>query len=68
VEPNFDTYNGEGDPMAHIKAFKMKFDLKFSMNDNLMDKYFPTTFRGDALNWYFSLSAMSINFYVQIIS
>jgi len=31
--------------MAHIKAFNMKFELKFGMNDNFMAKHFPTTFR-----------------------
>ena len=53
--------------MAHIKDFKMKFEFKFGMNDDLMAKYFPTTFRGDALNWCFSLPSKSINFYVELI-
>ena len=63
VKPIFDTYNGEEDLMDHIKAFEMKFKLKFGTNDNLMAKYFPTTFRGDALNLYFSFLAKSINCY-----
>jgi len=50
VEFLFDTYNGEGEPIAHIKAFEMKFKLKFRVNDNLITKYFPTTFKGDTLN------------------
>lgn len=29
VEPIFDSYQGEGDPMAHHKDFEMKFKLKF---------------------------------------
>ena len=28
MEPIFDTYNAKGDPMAHIKAFKMNFKTK----------------------------------------
>jgi len=63
VEPIFDTYHGEGDPMAHINDFEMKFELKFRVDDNLMVEYFLTTFRGDALNWYFSLSIKSIILY-----
>jgi len=47
--------------MAHIKAFKMKFKLKFMMNNNLMAKYFPTTFRSDAFNYYISFPTKSIN-------
>lgn len=38
VELGFYSYSGEGDPMAHFKAFKMKFELNFEVNDNLMDK------------------------------
>jgi len=45
----------------------MKFELMFSINDNLMAKYLPTTFRGDALNWYFSLPTKTINCYAQLI-
>lgn len=67
MEPILDTYNGEGDPIAHIKAFDIKFKLKFGMNDNLMVKYLPTIFWGDVLNWYFSLLAKYINCYAQII-
>ena len=55
IKPTFEIYSGERDPMAHIKAFKMKFKLKFGINENLMDKYIPTMFHGDALSWYFSL-------------
>ena len=68
VEPIFDSYSGEGDPMIHIKAFEMKFELKLGVNNNLMAKCFPATLRGDALNWYFSLSAKSINCYAQLVS
>lgn len=67
VEPIFDSYSGR-DPMAHIKAFKMKFELEFGVNDNLMEKYFPTTLKGDALTWYFSLPSKSINCYEQLVS
>jgi len=68
VEPIFDSYNGEGDPIAHIKDFKMKFELKFRVNENLMSKYFSTTFIGDALKWYFSLPIKAINCYAHLIS
>lgn len=68
VEPTFDTYNGERDPMAHINAFEMKFKLQFGINDNLMAKYLPTTFYSDALNWYFALPTWSIICYAQLIS
>lgn len=61
MEPIFDTYNSEGDPMDHINIFEMKFELKFGVNDNLMVKYFPTIFIDDILNWYFSLPSKSIN-------
>lgn len=50
VELILDTYHGEGDPMAQIKSFEMKLKLKFGVNDNLMSKYFPIIFKGDALN------------------
>lgn len=64
----FDTYNGDGDYMACIKSFKMKFKLKFRVNDNFMAKNVPTIFKGYALNWYFSLPPRSINFHAQVIS
>lgn len=53
--------------MSHIKAFKIKFELKFGVNDNLIAKYLPTIFRGEVLNWYFYLPSISINYYAQII-
>lgn len=53
--------------MDHVKAFKMKFELKFGVNDILMAKYFLNTLHGDALNWYFSLLYKSINAYGKLI-
>jgi len=50
-----------GDPIAHIKAFEMKLKLKFGMNDNIMAKYLPTIFQGDAVNWYLLIPTKSIN-------
>lgn len=68
MEPIFNTYHGEGDLIAHIKDFDMKFKFKLGVDDNLMKKYFPTTLRGDALNWHFSLLAKYINYYTQLVS
>lgn len=41
-------YGGEGDPMQHVRSFKMNFELQFRVNHNLIAKYFPTIFEGDA--------------------
>jgi len=48
----FNSYQGEGDPIDHIKAFEMKLELKFGVDDNLMVKYFSTILWDDALNFY----------------
>lgn len=67
VEPIFYSYSGEGDLMAHIKDIGMNFGLEFGVNDNLMAKYFPTTLKDDALDWYFAMPSKSINSYEQLM-
>jgi len=53
--------------MAHVKAFKMNFELRFEENETLMAKEFPTALQNDGLNGYFSFRSKLKNIYGQLI-
>ncbi|GKV27692.1 hypothetical protein SLEP1_g36830 [Rubroshorea leprosula] len=63
--PQFETYDGTKDPDDHLHAF---FSIMQAQNasDALMCKMFPSTLRGNARTWYYTLRPNSINAYAEL--
>ncbi|GKV14106.1 hypothetical protein SLEP1_g25023 [Rubroshorea leprosula] len=63
--PQFETYDGTKDLDDHLHAF---FSIMQAQNasDALMCKMFPSTLRGNALTWYYTLRPNSINAYAEL--
>lgn len=61
-------YGREGYLNHNIRLFEMNFELKFGLNHNLMEKYFPTISKGAALKWHFSLLHIFITTYKQFVT
>ncbi|GKV02707.1 hypothetical protein SLEP1_g15103 [Rubroshorea leprosula] len=65
--PHLETYDGTKDPDDHLHAFYSCMQAQ-NASDALMCKIFPSTLRGNARTWYYSLPPRSINSYTELAS
>ncbi|GKV47753.1 hypothetical protein SLEP1_g54620 [Rubroshorea leprosula] len=65
--PQLETYDGTKDPDDHLHAFYSCMQAQNASNA-LMCKIFPSTLRGNARTWYYSLPPRSINSYTEMAS
>ncbi|GKV04527.1 hypothetical protein SLEP1_g16680 [Rubroshorea leprosula] len=65
--PQLETYDGTKDPDDHLHAFYSCMQAQ-NASDALMCKIFPSTLRGNAQTWYYSLLPRSINSYTELAS
>ncbi|GKV03520.1 hypothetical protein SLEP1_g15809 [Rubroshorea leprosula] len=65
--PQLETYDGTKDPDDHLHAFYFCMQVQ-NASDALMCKIFPSTLRGNARTWYYSLPPRSINSYTELTS
>ncbi|GKU99754.1 hypothetical protein SLEP1_g12552 [Rubroshorea leprosula] len=65
--PQLETYDGTKDPDDHLHAFYSCMQSQ-NTSDALMCKIFPSTLRGNARTWYYSLPPRSINSYAELAS
>ncbi|GKV49232.1 hypothetical protein SLEP1_g55995 [Rubroshorea leprosula] len=65
--PQLETYDGTKDPDDHLHAFYSCMQAQ-NVSDALMCKIFPSTLRGNARTWYYSLPPRSINSYTKLAS
>ncbi|GKV29421.1 hypothetical protein SLEP1_g38350 [Rubroshorea leprosula] len=63
--PQFETYDGTKDPDDHLHAFYTTMQTQ-NASDALMCKIFPSTLRGNARIWYYSLRPNSISSYAEM--
>ncbi|GKV27231.1 hypothetical protein SLEP1_g36424 [Rubroshorea leprosula] len=62
---SFETYDGTKDPDNHLHAFYSVMQAQ-NASDALMCKIFPSTLRGNAWTWYYSLLPNSISSYAKL--
>ncbi|GKV18271.1 hypothetical protein SLEP1_g28676 [Rubroshorea leprosula] len=67
IIPKLETYDGTKDPDDHLHAFYSCMQAQ-NTSDALMCKIFPSTLRGNARTWYYSLPPRSINSYTEMAS
>ncbi|GKV50679.1 hypothetical protein SLEP1_g57376 [Rubroshorea leprosula] len=65
--PQLETYDGTKDPDDHPHAFYSCMQAQ-NASDALMCKIFPSTLRGNARTWYYSLPPKSISSYTEMTS
>ncbi|GKU89479.1 hypothetical protein SLEP1_g3611 [Rubroshorea leprosula] len=65
--PQLETYDGTKDPDDHLHAFYSCMQAQ-NASDALMCKIFPSTLRGNARTWYYSLPPWSISSYTEMAS
>jgi len=58
--PTVEKFDGTFDPNAHVKAYFTQASL-LTRDLRIQCRLFPTTLKGEALEWYYSLPANSIN-------
>ncbi|GAB2298918.1 hypothetical protein Dimus_038544 [Dionaea muscipula] len=63
--PHFEQYDGSTDPEDHVSRFEIKMQL-FNVDDPVMCRTFPSTFKGAARKWYASLTLGSISRFSQL--
>ncbi|GKV35468.1 hypothetical protein SLEP1_g43731 [Rubroshorea leprosula] len=67
MQQQFGTYDGTKDPDDHLHAFYSCMQAQ-NASDALMCKIFPSTLRGNARTWYYSLPPRSISSYTEMTS
>ncbi|GKV51226.1 hypothetical protein SLEP1_g57895 [Rubroshorea leprosula] len=65
--PQLETYDRTKDPDDHLHAFYSCMQAQ-NASDALMCKIFPSTLRGNARTWYYSLPPRSISSYTEMAS
>ncbi|GKV11297.1 hypothetical protein SLEP1_g22562 [Rubroshorea leprosula] len=65
--PQLETYDGTKDPDDHLHAFYSCMQAQ-NASDALMCKIFPSTLRGNARTWYYSLPPRLIRSYTEMAS
>ncbi|GKV10424.1 hypothetical protein SLEP1_g21788 [Rubroshorea leprosula] len=65
--PQLETYDGTKDPDDHLHAFYSYMQAQ-NASDALMCKTFPSTLRGNAQTWYYSLPPRYISSYSEMAS
>ncbi|GLU06839.1 hypothetical protein SLE2022_238290 [Rubroshorea leprosula] len=65
--PQLETYDGTKDPDDHLHAFYSCMQAQ-NASDALMCKIFPSTLRGNARTWNYSLPPKSISSYTELAS
>ncbi|GKV25969.1 hypothetical protein SLEP1_g35338 [Rubroshorea leprosula] len=65
--PQLETYDGTKDPDDHLHAFYSCMQAQ-NVSDTLMCKIFPSTLRGNARTWYYSIPLRSISSYTEMAS
>ncbi|GKU90196.1 hypothetical protein SLEP1_g4224 [Rubroshorea leprosula] len=65
--PQLETYDRTKDPNDHLHAFYSCMQAQ-NASDALMCKIFPSTLRGNARTWYYSLPPRSISSYTEMAS
>ncbi|GKV06375.1 hypothetical protein SLEP1_g18276 [Rubroshorea leprosula] len=63
--PQLETYDGTKDPDDHLHAFCSVMQAQ-NASDALICKIFPSTLRGNARTWYYSLQPDSISSYAEL--
>ncbi|GKV27059.1 hypothetical protein SLEP1_g36267 [Rubroshorea leprosula] len=63
--PQFKTYDGTKDPDDHLHPFCSIMQAQ-NASDALMCKIFPSTLRGNAQTWYYSLQSKLISSYAEL--
>ncbi|GKV19462.1 hypothetical protein SLEP1_g29723 [Rubroshorea leprosula] len=63
--PQLETYDGTKDPDDHLHAFCSIMQAQ-NASDALICKIFPSTLRGNARTWYYSLQPSSISSYAEL--
>ena len=58
-------YDGTGDPQDHVVTYEATLDL-YGISDEIKCRTFPTTLRGSARNWFYSLPAGSVKTFGQL--
>jgi len=58
--PHMDVYDGSSDPDVHVKSYMTQANL-FSTDGRVHYRLFPTTLKGPALDWYYSLLTNSVS-------
>ena len=59
VIPSFDCYTGVTDPFKHLRAYQVKM-VVHSHDNRLMCRVFPSSLKGTALDWLYSLLSWSL--------
>nr|KYP54773.1 hypothetical protein KK1_000972 [Cajanus cajan] len=57
---HLDRYDGTTDPDEHVDLYTTQVNL-YTNNDVILCRFFPTSLKGAALNWYTQLPAESID-------
>ncbi|GKV13259.1 hypothetical protein SLEP1_g24299 [Rubroshorea leprosula] len=63
--PQLETYDGTKNPDDHLHAFCSIMQAQ-NASDALMCKIFPSTLRGNARTWYYSLQPSSVSSYAEL--
>ncbi|KAI0488065.1 hypothetical protein KFK09_027889 [Dendrobium nobile] len=63
--PNIDSYDGTSDPYEHIDHYRTIMHIQ-QAPDALLCQVFPTTLKGQARTWFYSLPPRSIPLFVKL--
>ena len=63
--PQLEFYDNTKDPLDHIGAFKTILNLQ-QTSDEVICRFFPSTFRGAARVWFSKLPVLSISNFEQL--
>ena len=64
-QPQMESYNSSGSPVDHVRAYRSRMALTTNL-DELYCLVFPSTQKGPANQWFYSLKPNSINSFDQL--